>query len=200
MGDPAPPTGGDLAPLLAELRSLKKRVADLESPSGTQRGQVLRDLVGRVGYAVDGTGTTATWAALQPNNTPWGPTLSITLEETRVVSIQFALRGEAYGAATATTTNVIVAMRGMLFVNDAGVGGARGEVGVSIPSGTYSAFRSDYSIGTLICRALVTLPPGTHIVQGGFAFRNVEILGGSGNGTLTASDPNIFVDVLQTTA
>ena len=42
MGDPAPPSGGDLGPLLREIRELKKRLAALEAPSGTQRALAVR--------------------------------------------------------------------------------------------------------------------------------------------------------------
>ncbi len=200
MGDPAPPTGGDLAPLLEEIRRLKKRVGDLESPSGTQRGQVLRDLVGRIGYSADGTGTSASWTANAATPFVWGPLLTFELAEPRTVSIQTALRGNAEGTAVAATTNVTTAGRGAIFVDGVMAGGARGEVGVSIPSVAGSTFRYDYAISSLICRSLITLPAGVHKVQGGFEFISAVAFGGGGSAKFTASDPNIFVDVLQTAA
>lgn len=63
MGDPAPPAGGDLGPLLREITALKKRVADLESPSGTQRALAVQRLPFqdfRVGQA-SGIGLSAGW-------------------------------------------------------------------------------------------------------------------------------------------
>lgn len=43
MGDPAP-SGGDYGALVREIQRLKKRVHDLESPSGTQRALAVRRL------------------------------------------------------------------------------------------------------------------------------------------------------------
>ena len=37
MGDPAPASGGDLGALVREMQGLKRRLDNLESPSGTQR-------------------------------------------------------------------------------------------------------------------------------------------------------------------
>ncbi|KJL49146.1 hypothetical protein RS84_00258 [Microbacterium hydrocarbonoxydans] len=42
--DPAPAPGGDLGELIRELQSLKKKVGELESPSGTQRYQSVSKL------------------------------------------------------------------------------------------------------------------------------------------------------------
>lgn len=64
MGDPAPPAGGDLAPLLKKIAGLEKRVGDLESPSGTQRALAVQRLPFqdfRVGQA-SGFGLSAGWA------------------------------------------------------------------------------------------------------------------------------------------
>lgn len=44
MADPAPPPGGDFGPIAEEFRKLRKRIADLETASGTQRAQAVRRL------------------------------------------------------------------------------------------------------------------------------------------------------------
>lgn len=44
MADPTPAGGGDLGQLLQELQDLKKRLSELESPSGTQRYQSVAKL------------------------------------------------------------------------------------------------------------------------------------------------------------
>lgn len=159
----------------------------------------VRDLTGRVSYSSDGTGTTQQWTSTVTSEFAWGPSVTFTLTEPRVVSAQFSVRANAEGTATSATTNVVTAARGIVRINNASVGGARGEVGVSIPSVAGSTFRYDYSINGMVCRSLVQLPVGTHTVQGGFLFVSADVLGGSGSAKFTASDPNIFVDVLQTT-
>lgn len=198
-------------------REVEKRVINVEtglemlsqSLSGQNRSTAssltdlaaqVRDLRGRVGYAVDGTGITQTWTSLQPDNQPWGaaPSLTFTLTESRTVSIQSAIRTVVNAQTSTNTSYALAAARGMLFVNGSGLGGARGEVGVSVDPliGGPNA-RQDYSLNTLMCRSLVVLPAGTHTVQLGFNYRNVEI-SGSGSAYFRASDPNLFIDVLQT--
>lgn len=44
MADPTPPAGGDLGALVRELEGLRRRVGDLEAPSGTQRYQSVQKL------------------------------------------------------------------------------------------------------------------------------------------------------------
>lgn len=39
MADPTPAAGGDLGALIAQFQDLKRRISDMESPSGTQRFQ-----------------------------------------------------------------------------------------------------------------------------------------------------------------
>lgn len=44
MADPTPAGGGPLGPLAREFQDLKRRVSELESPSGTQRYQSVKKL------------------------------------------------------------------------------------------------------------------------------------------------------------
>lgn len=158
-------------------------------------GQV-QDLGGRLAYSVDGTGTTQTWTSLQPNDQPFGPSVTFTLNEARVVSIQFSVNVTVEAKANDVSSYVATGARGMVFVDSAGVGGSRGEVGVSVNIMPAPPVRVSYLTSTIICQSLVTLAAGSHTVRGGFNYRNVQIVG-SGSGEITASDPNVFVDVLQ---
>lgn len=92
MGDPRPPSAGDLGLLLDEIDDLRRRVSSLESPSGTQRGltadkttATLAYLAGLQSYGSVGTASatlsaqpadgTVRWftTAVAPNNHVIGP-------------------------------------------------------------------------------------------------------------------------------
>lgn len=167
--------------IAASLASLSEQVSDLQ---------------GRVGYSEDGTGTSQAWTSNQPSNAPWGPTLTFTLTTPRVVSIEFAVQAIAQGRAENASTAVFVGLRGMVFVNGEPTPGSRGEIGTIVQIQPSPTIRTAYARGTAVSRSLVSLEAGTHVVQGGFAYRSAEPVG-TGSATITASDPVIFVDVLQ---
>lgn len=155
----------------------------------------VKDLVGRVGYSAL-SADSLTWAT--PTTTPYtfGPSLTFTLSGPRVVSIQTSVTGVASVLATNATTSAFAMLRGAIFVNGSVVAGSRGEVSTNVGA-LPNTGRGNYSGGSVISRSLVPLPAGTHTVQGGFFMRNAEVIGTSGSASVTASDPSIFVDVLQ---
>lgn len=48
MADPTPAAGGDLGALIAQFQDLKRRISDMESPSGTQRYQSVPKLAAMI--------------------------------------------------------------------------------------------------------------------------------------------------------
>lgn len=158
----------------------------------------VKDLVGRVGYSASTPGFSQTWTT--PTTTPyvWGPSLTFTLSQARVVSIQTSVTGVASVSATNASTSAFAMLRGAIFVSGSVVSGSRGEVSTNV--GVYAnTGRGNYSGGSVISRSLISLTAGTYTVQGGFFLRNAELIGSpaSGSASVTASDPSIFVDVLQ---
>jgi hypothetical protein len=63
MADPTPAGGGDLGALMREIQGLRKRVGDLESPSGTQRALAVQRLPFQdfQTESVSGIGLAASW-------------------------------------------------------------------------------------------------------------------------------------------
>lgn len=157
--------------------------------------QQINDLSGRVGYSTDST-LTQTWTSDQPVNVAWGPVLTFTLTEARVVSIQFSVLGRALATAQSTTSAAFATLRAMVFVDGAGVGGSRGEIATNVGIAPTS-YRSSDLTNTLVSRSLVTLPAGNHAVQGGFAARYANTISSPASAQITASNPAIFLDILQ---
>lgn len=151
-------------------------------------GDQVRDLVGRESYS-----------ALDPelifrlpntlSATPWGPSLSFTLAQPRVVSLMFTV-GTSYQAAGSASLSYT---RGALFIDNARyVRASRTESGVSGNATVLSGGDS-----TLICRAVVSLPAGRHTVQGGYM--DTQVIGTSGPSFsyMDLRGPSVFADVLQ---
>lgn len=200
MGDPAPPTGGDLSPLLAEIRALKSQIRDLLSPSGTQRGQVLSDLVGRVSYFVQGN-SFQSWTATQPDDYPFGSVIEFTLEQQRAVSFQFLADVGAAATISNTTSSAGARIYTSLIVDDvARYPSTSNMVSASVAGGAGRATAQGVSTSaTANARLLLTLPAGTHKVQGCLRQRRVDV-SGAGAGNINVDGYQLFVDVLQTVA
>lgn len=186
-------------------REHDNRVLSLENTVGTIKTSLLgqnrnnassiqvladqvRDLVGRESYS-----------ALDPelifrlpntlSATPWGPSLSFTLAQPRVVSLMFTV-GTSYQAAGSASLSYT---RGALFIDNARyVRASRTESGVSGNATVLSGGDS-----TLICRAVVPLPAGRHTVQGGYM--DTQVIGTSGPSFsyMDLRGPSVFADVLQ---
>lgn len=152
----------------------------------------IRDLTGRVSYTVTD-GTSSTWTATQAPNTAWGPTLTFTLTEGRTVSLEFIASGHV-SVSTVGTSSGYTSIKPMLFINSGAIGPDQPRLEVVLRgNGTEIA-------GPLSARVVADLPAGTHVLQGGFAWRQVVTTSGSGLlGIIDAANPQLFVDVLQTT-
>lgn len=153
-------------------------------------GDQVRDLVGRASYsALDPDLTFRLPNTLSA--TPWGPSLSFTLAQPRVVSLMFTV-GTSYQAAGSAS---LAYTRGALFIDNVRyVGVSRTESGVSGNATVLSGGDS-----TLICRAVVSLPAGGHTVQGGYM--DTQVIGTSGPSFsyMDLRGPSVFADVLQPT-
>ena len=156
-----------------------------------------KDLLGREGHTI-GDASSQTWTSSQPDDTAWGPTLEFTLTEDRVVSLQFMINADVFVLANDSATSVFAYIKGAIFVNGAMVGGARGDLGTNVGIATHAPRQSSLD-GSIFCRSLITLPAGDHTMQGGFETRSVQVIGPDGSGEVGASNPQLFVDVLQQT-
>lgn len=157
-----------------------------------------RDLLGREGHTV-GDNSSETWTSSQPDDTAWGPTLQFTLTEDRVVSLQFMVNADVFVLANDSATSVFAYIKGAIFVNGAMVDGARGDLGTNVGIATHAPRQSSLD-GSIFCRSLIPLSAGTHIMQGGFETRSVQVIGTDGSGEVGASNPQLFVDILQQTS
>lgn len=177
-------------------RNTASSLGDLATQASNLARQV-QDLAGRVSYSVSNPSLSQQWNT--PTSTPyaWGPAVSFTLTEPRVVAVQSIVNGTVYTAATATTTAAFAFLQGALFVDGSVVtDGARGQMGTNVGSAPNTNRTSTYD-GVIISRTLVTLGTGAHTVQGGFNQRNAEVIGGTGTAYVIAAAPAVFVDVLQ---
>lgn len=156
----------------------------------------VKDLVGRVSYNTS-SADSQTWTTPSGPYT-WGPGLSFTLTEPRVVSLEFSVSGMVYTLASNATSSAVAHLKGAIFLNGSMIPGAQGEMGTNVGVLPNTGRASTYS-GTLTARSLVSLTAGTYTVQGGFSTRNAELNGSppSGSVTVSATSPFIFVDVLQ---
>lgn len=187
--------------------SLEKQIEALgQSLSGQNRNSAssiqtlatqVKDLVGRVAYNTSSTDS-QTWTT--PSVTPFtfGPTLSFTLTDSRVVSLQSIVSGTVYTLATNASTSAFAYLKGAIFLNGSLIPSASGEMGTNVGILPNTGRASTYS-GTLSSRALIALNAGTYTIQGGFTERNAQVSGSpaSGNAYVSAANPFVFVDVLQ---
>lgn len=169
----------------SSLQSISRQVNGLS--------ELVKDISGRVSYSTTAT-TSNSWTTTQTNNQPWGPTRSFTLDESRTVSLTFIVAGTARIAALGGVASGYSSLVPTLFLDGSIVGPVQPGLNVVLP-GTSGA---SAELGAPIQgRALLNLSAGTHTFQGGFQFRQVVITSGSGTGIITASNPQLYVDVLQ---
>lgn len=219
MGDVFPPR--DLPGRAEDWgRKVEKRIEDGETATNVLRGsldglnrntasslQVLggqvRDLGGRETYSAFDASASNGWnTTSQPANAPFGPSITVTLTEPRVVSIVYIVNITAIADCRVANTYTSSRMRTAIFVDgiaadstkSLGLAYARTLTGL-----TQAPFSSLYT--ALQERAVVNLSPGTYLFQGGFAERTIELGGGPSNvASGSCSAPSLFVDVLQTWA
>lgn len=187
------------------LQGQNRNSAATSATIGEQLGTLfnqIEDLRGRVSYSETDPALSQTWTSSQPDNEPWGPSLTFTLDMPRVVSVEFSVSGLANGGAWNKQTTTTVRALGAVFVNDEIAQGPAGQVYVNLESNPEERdFRTGQAQNLISASALVSLPAGTHTVRGGFAFRHVWVFSGpvtaEGYGVIVVSNPTISVNVLQ---
>lgn len=167
-----------------------------QSGTNTTLARQLVDLTGRVGYA-DKSLDLLSWTTTQTANIGWGPTLTFTLNEPRVISATFAIEATLGGVANNGGTFDIAVSTGFL-VNGASANGyeAIGAMNAMANWNVSTGFASRTNAGSVVSYFQTTLPAGTHTVQGRLVSRTVSITG-SASASATIINPAIFVQVLQ---
>lgn len=178
-------------------RNTASSLSVLASSIRTLEGQVL-DLSGRVAYSAD-LATTQSWTSSVTSPFAWGPSISFDLDSPRVISCQTFLTLSVEARTDNATSVTFVSSQGIIFANGVGVPGARGRLGVIAQVRPDPAGQYQYAESTVSSRSLISLPAGSHTIQGGFDWHNINVVG-LGSGTITASNPNLFIDVLQISA
>lgn len=178
-------------------RSTASSLSVLASSIRTLEDQVL-DLSGRVSYS-RGLVTSQSWTSSVTTPFTWGPSISFTLDKPRVISCQTFLTLTVEARTDNATSATFVSSQGIIFADGSAVTGARGRLGVIAQIRPDPAGQYQYAESTVSSRSLISLPAGDHTIQGGFDWQNIAVVG-SGSGTITASNPNLFIDVLQISA
>lgn len=217
MGDVFPPR--DLPGRAEDWgRKVEKRIEDGETATNVLRGsldglnrntasslQVLggqvRDLGGRETYSAFDAAASNGWnTTSQPANAPFGPSITVTLTEPRVVSIVYIVNTTTIADCRTTNTDTFSRIRSAIFVDGSpaastqSINMAQARTWTGLPPGPFSAIYT-----ALQERAVVNLLPGTYVFQGGFAERTISLGGSPSNvASGSCSAPSLFVDVLQT--
>lgn len=163
-------------------------------------GQV-RDLGGRETYSAFDPLASNGWTATQPTNAGFGPTITVTLTEPRVVSLVYIVNITAIADCRVANTAVQSWMRSAVFVNGTAADSTKSLVQAyartltGIPQAPYSTLYT-----ALQERAVVNLDVGTYTFQGGFSERVIALGSPTNVASGSCSAPSLFVDVLQTYA
>lgn len=160
--------------------------------------QQTADLVGRASYQKSSTDTMS-WSSSVAGSSPFGPELTVALNESRVVSVSFFTSADASASTVGAGTMNLwgstgVAVDGVAVSEDLG---ARGYILVSAASDTGASANNRFII-PITARFLVVLPAGTHTLRGLVYGRTSTYSGtGSASGSIDLAGPALFVDVLQ---
>ena len=183
----------------------EKAAAALQMAANMGRGQSgtnntlsrqLRDLVGRESYSALDPAASLTWGTTSAA-VAFGPTLTFTLSEPRVVSVTSnmvaGISGFADNGNSITITTYTALLIDSVARTDVAYGALSGGVSPSgIANGSFN------NTAAIQARGLVTLDAGTHTVQGYISTRTVATTGaGYKTGFASVDRPSIFVDVLQ---
>lgn len=151
----------------------------------------VRDLTGRVSYAIDSDDSN-NWTTTQADNAAWGPGLEFTVSEPRIVSLNFTLSAGVRVSSVGTASGY-TSLKPTLFLNGNQVGPSQPHLEVILMGAGSDLW------APLTARALISVPAGNHTLRGGFAWRRVTQSSGSGLlGIISAKDPSLMIDVLQT--
>lgn len=214
MADPKPPRQGAAA-IADKIVEVRRTAENLAIASGTERDNTVAklkdaiaelerqqaiinaqqdDLLGRLAYSTGSQARVAWSSPIQANNHAFGPSQSFELDRARVVSITFQLSAFAtsharQGGATANSW-----LSSQIRVNGAVQNiASQGSFGVVASYGN-GPDNGGVSVG-LSARWLGILPAGSHVVQGAIS-PSISVTGG-GSGYVEATNPYLFVDVLQ---
>lgn len=157
--------------------------------------QQVSDLLGRLSY-YDANNDSGSWTSTQTNNQPFGPTLSFTLSEPRVVTLTFLISGTARIASLGGAGAGYASIVPTLFLNGSRVGANQPGLSVVLPSGTTA--RSTEVSSPLQARTTLSLEAGSYDFRGGFQFREVVQSSGTGViGIVSTLTPQLYVDISQ---
>jgi len=160
--------------------------------------QQTADLVGRASYQKSSTDTIS-WSSSVTGSSPFGPELTVTLNESRVISVSFFTSADASASVVGGGTMYLwgstgVAIDGVAVSEDLG---ARGYILVSAASNAGASANNRFII-PITARFLVVLPAGAHTLRGLVYGRTSTYSGtGSGFGSIDLREPALFADVLQ---
>lgn len=214
MADPKPSRDG--AGFIAdELKKDRRRQAEQDKASGTQRAQAVptlmeqvarldqtvqrvdeqqQDLLGRLSFSV-GSAATVSWSSpVDVTDQNFGPSYSFSLDRPRVVSVTYQLSGFATAHARPIAATAVARLRARIRVDGVVQGvTAHGLFGVTA---AYSNGPDSGSVEVgVVGRWVGILSAGGHVVQG--AISPFISAASGGTGYVEASEPYLFVDVLQ---
>lgn len=204
MADPKPP-GRDLDPVAREILALKGRTRDLESPSGTQRGQVMKDLLGRVSYFSTGDDfyvheKTPAGAAPEPVwSELFGQPVSFTLGSRRLVrlAVTASLNASFQSQSVDLSGTAQITLRTVIDGEPGYAAFETERLGVSVPLGEPISRNAEASTRARVERYIV-MEPGVHTFQAGLKDVDVYATGtGPWSARVSADAPALSVDVLQ---
>lgn len=157
----------------------------------------VRDLVGRTSYSLSGN-SFQTWTTTQTDDYPFGSVLTFTLNQARIVSIEFLVDVSAGVNINNTSSSAGARVYTSVFVDSVPrFPTTFNQVSADVNGGTGRATsQGANSSGTPSARVLIPLSAGTHTVQGSLRQRRVTV-SGSGNGIISVDGYQLFVDVLQ---
>lgn len=213
MAEPKPPRkGADV--FVQQISALRRKQSVARTPTGTQRFRSVEqlqnaiailqdqveDLVGRVIMSATGTDPATDWTTTQPDDEPWGETLTVELTEARRVFVDFSVYTEIAAQRTSKPAIVITGVSIGLILNGTPVVISDAAYMVNaISTGLSGESTVDGTVWAGYARVAhaLDLPAGSHTIQGSLASRAISVAFGTGNGSIRAAGSSIRVDVAQ---
>lgn len=203
MADPTPGVGSD--PNVRQMEQTNRRLDDLDSATGTQRGQVMKDLLGRVSYFNTGEelfSLSKGTADPEPEpiwSMPFGEQLTFTLGSRRLVRLVATVSLSSSITSYSVDLSAVAQIHATSII-DGEFGyysGETDEVSSYVPAGE-PITRLDSDSKRARIERYVPMEPGVHTLQVGL--KNI-VLDGTGTGpwlaSVSAYAPTLAVDVLQ---
>ena len=158
-------------------------------------GGQFTDLVGRNSYFGGDTGETATWFnSTTITSQPFGPTVSFTLTDTRLVKLRSTLYVDARADCPASSSATpIVLVRWA--ATDPQTSGSFDDVFFEVPVSPYGRFLSEKR--RLVGETFQVLTPGSYTFRRSVTVNMYNYSSGTWSSQATISDATYSVDVLQ---